>query len=138
MNVPKDEKSIRLLSLWEIMKLFRAIELAMTLRDLGKYRSECQAAIMGVKREPQQASLSSYTAVPPAVIPTPEFVAKIGAFLQQILLLCLKINLINTKQTIAPIARHLRDENSHIDMSSLDADLRNVENAIMQGLFFNK
>ncbi len=109
----------RLFTLWDIMNLFNAIELALVIRDLARYRSECQASL---------------NAVPGS--PTILFITTIEVFLEHHAKpLCEKLKLSGATAKIALTLDYWRQDNSRTDMSSLDADLRNIEDLIMNDCF---
>jgi len=136
------QKSSRLISLWKIMDKFRAIELADVIRNLASYRSRCQTGMKLASPDNLAAhSLGYYTNAlahidTAPVEPIRELVTRICMFLESdVKRLCEKINLRNAKIKIGQTLRHLRDEDSRVDFSSLDTDLRNIEEVIRSDCF---
>jgi hypothetical protein len=132
----------KFVNLWEIMDSFRAFKLAIVFQKLEKYSNKCQAVIDQTEHDAvSYSSTSNALASLPIgasleVGVTDTLHREICDFLEhEMHPLCDELKFTHTAQTIIPIVRYLNDKNSRINISSLDANLRSVKDAISRDCF---
>ncbi len=130
----------RKINLWQIMHKYQVGVLSFFFRDMERLKARCREALQDKRAlQPEAASLMNYLTVINPSLPAPppqEFIDSVISFLDDDAKeVCEKLSLINATRTINATVRHLKLKGARIDYSSLDADLRHVDDAIMRDLW---